>query len=80
LFFAFRLPWDPKPYARGTASYGAPYPEVPFKAGWAPPRVGFAYTLDSETVVRAGYGIYRGRSLGFRKVRMAFRGDQDAQP
>jgi hypothetical protein len=41
----------------GSASYGAPYPEVPFKNGWAP-RVGFAYTLNEKTVVRAGYGIY----------------------
>jgi hypothetical protein len=46
----------------GSASYGAAYPEVPFKAGWAP-RVGFAYTLDSKTVVRAGYGIYYGRAF-----------------
>jgi hypothetical protein len=46
----------------GSASYGANYPEVPFKAGWAP-RVGFAYTVDSKTVVRAGYGIYYGRAF-----------------
>jgi len=43
--------------AWGSASYGAPYPEVPFKKGIAP-RVGFAYTLNEKTVVRAGYGIY----------------------
>ena len=46
----------------GSASYGANYPEIPFKAGWAP-RVGFAYTVDSKTVVRAGYGIYYGRAF-----------------
>ncbi len=41
----------------GDASYGKPYPEIPFKKGIAP-RVGFAYSLDEKTVVRAGYGIY----------------------
>ena len=46
----------------GAASYGKDYPEVPFKAGWAP-RVGFAYALDSKTVVRAGYGIYFGQAF-----------------
>ena len=46
----------------GSASYGAPYPEVPFKNGWAP-RVGFAYTLNDKTVVRAGYGIYYGQAF-----------------
>jgi hypothetical protein len=46
----------------GSASYGANYPEVPFKAGWGP-RVGAAYTVDSKTVVRAGYGIYYGRAF-----------------
>jgi len=46
----------------GNASYGKPYPEVPFKAAWAP-RVGFAYTLNDKTVVRAGYGIYYGQAF-----------------
>jgi hypothetical protein len=46
----------------GAASYGAPYPEVPFKAAWAP-RVGFAYTLNEKTVVRAGYGLYYGQAF-----------------
>jgi hypothetical protein len=45
----------------GAASYGAPYPEVPFKAAWAP-RLGFAYTVDDKTVVRAGYGLYYGQA------------------
>jgi len=46
----------------GTASYGAPYPEMPFKKGIAP-RVGFAYTLNEKTVVRAGYGLYYGQAF-----------------
>ncbi len=46
----------------GNASYGAPYPEIPFKKALAP-RVGFAYTVDSKTVVRAGYGIYFGQAF-----------------
>ena len=46
----------------GAASYGKPYPEIPFKKGIAP-RVGFAYALDEKTVVRAGYGIYYNGSI-----------------
>jgi hypothetical protein len=46
----------------GAASYGAPYPEVPFKKGFAP-RVGFAYSVTPKTVVRAGYGIYFGQAF-----------------
>jgi hypothetical protein len=46
----------------GAASYGAPYPEIPFKKAIAP-RVGFAYALDSKTVVRAGYGLYFGQAF-----------------
>jgi Carboxypeptidase regulatory-like domain len=46
----------------GSASYGAPYPEIPFKKAFAP-RVGFAYTLNDKTVVRAGYGIYFGQAF-----------------
>ncbi len=41
----------------GAASYGARYPEIAWKKGFAP-RVGFAYQVDSKTVVRAGYGIF----------------------
>ena len=46
----------------GAASYRADYPEVPEKANLAP-RVGFAYSLNDKTVVRAGYGIYFGQAF-----------------
>ncbi len=46
----------------GAASYGAPYPEIPFKRALSP-RLGFAYTLSPTTVVRAGYGIYFGQAF-----------------
>lgn len=46
----------------GAASYGADFPEKPFKNALAP-RVGFAYTLNDKTVVRAGYGIYYGQAF-----------------
>jgi hypothetical protein len=41
----------------GSASYGAPFPETPWKKGFAP-RLGVAYALNEKTVVRAGYGIF----------------------
>ena len=41
----------------GPASFGADYPEQPWKKGIAP-RLGFAYALNDKTVVRAGYGIF----------------------
>jgi hypothetical protein len=41
----------------GAASYGAPYPEVPFNGGFGP-RFGAAYRLDNQTVIRAGYGVF----------------------
>ena len=46
----------------GAASYGARYPEIPFKKGFAP-RVGFAYSVNDKTVVRAGYGLYFGQAF-----------------
>ncbi|GGH01566.1 carboxypeptidase-like regulatory domain-containing protein [Silvibacterium dinghuense] len=46
----------------GDASYGKQYPEIPFKKGFAP-RLGFAYSLDDKTVIRAGYGIYFGQAF-----------------
>ncbi len=46
----------------GAASYGADFPETPQKANLAP-RVGFAYSVDDKTVVRAGYGIYFGQAF-----------------
>jgi hypothetical protein len=46
----------------GAASFGARYPEIPFKKGFAP-RVGFAYSVNEKTVVRAGYGLYFGQAF-----------------
>jgi Carboxypeptidase regulatory-like domain len=46
----------------GAASYGARYPEIAFKKGFSP-RLGFAYTLNEKTVVRAGYGLYFGQAF-----------------
>ena len=45
----------------GEASYGAPYPEKPYKKAFAP-RLGFTYAVDPKTVVRAGYGIFYDRA------------------
>ncbi len=41
----------------GAASYGKPYPEVPFNGGLGP-RLGAAYRIDNQTVLRAGYGVF----------------------
>jgi hypothetical protein len=46
----------------GAASYGAEFPERPFKKALAP-RVGFAYSFNDKTVVRAGYGLYFGQAF-----------------
>ena len=46
----------------GAASYGARYPELAFKKGFGP-RIGFAYTVNDKTVVRAGYGLYFGQAF-----------------
>ena len=40
-----------------SACYGKPYPEEPWHNGFAP-RLGAAYAIDQNTVVRAGYGIF----------------------
>ena len=40
-----------------SACYGAPYPEKPWKKGFAP-RLSVAYSYDQKTVVRAGYGVF----------------------
>jgi hypothetical protein len=55
-----RLAFAGKGY--GAASYGAPYPEVPFRDALSP-RLGFAYAATPTTVVRAGYGIYFGQAF-----------------
>jgi hypothetical protein len=45
-----------------TASYGSRYPEQEWRKAVAP-RIGFAYTLNEKTVLRAGYGIYYGQAF-----------------
>ena len=46
----------------GPASYGAPYPEKPFKKAFAP-RLGVTYALNSKTLLRAGWGIFYDRAF-----------------
>jgi hypothetical protein len=41
----------------GAASTGVRYPEDPFNGAFAP-RIGLAYQLGSQTVLRAGYGVF----------------------
>jgi hypothetical protein len=41
----------------GAASFGRDYPELLWKKGFGP-RIGLAYALQSNTVVRSGYGIF----------------------
>ena len=41
----------------GSASFGKQYPEKVFYKAYAP-RIGFAYSPDTKTVVRGGYGIF----------------------
>ncbi len=41
----------------GAASAGVRYPETPFNGAVAP-RLGAAYKVDDNTVVRAGYGVF----------------------
>jgi hypothetical protein len=46
----------------GAASYGADYPEKPFKKAFAP-RLGVAYALNQKTLFRAGWGIFYDRAF-----------------
>ncbi len=41
----------------GDACYGKDYPEQPWKKGFAP-RLSFAYAMNQQTVIRAGYGVF----------------------
>src|SRR5438309_1483404 len=41
----------------GDACYGKDYPERPWKKGFAP-RLSFAYAMNQQTVIRAGYGVF----------------------
>ena len=46
----------------GSASYGADYPEKPFKKAFAP-RLGLTYAVNPKTLVRAGWGIFYDRAF-----------------
>ena len=46
----------------GAASYGADYPEKPYKKAFAP-RLGVAYAFNPKTLVRAGWGIFYDRAF-----------------
>jgi hypothetical protein len=46
----------------GAASYGADYPEKPYKKAFAP-RLGVTYALNPKTIVRAGWGIFYDRAF-----------------
>lgn len=46
----------------GAASYGADYPEKPFKKAFAP-RLGVTYALSDKTLLRAGWGIFYDRAF-----------------
>jgi hypothetical protein len=46
----------------GAASYGADYPEEPFKKAFAP-RLGMTYALNQKTLLRAGWGIFYDRAF-----------------
>ncbi len=41
----------------GANSFGAPYPENPWKNAFAP-RVGLVYSLNDKTVLRTGWGLF----------------------
>ncbi|MGH9395750.1 MAG: carboxypeptidase regulatory-like domain-containing protein [Terriglobia bacterium] len=41
----------------GSASFGRRTPEIPFNLAFAP-RIGIAYTVTPNTVIRTGYGIF----------------------
>jgi carboxypeptidase family protein len=46
----------------GAASYGADYPEKPYKKAFAP-RLGVTYALNPKTLFRAGWGIFYDRAF-----------------
>jgi hypothetical protein len=46
----------------GAASYGADYPEKPYKKAFAP-RLGLTYALNEKTLLRAGWGIFYDRAF-----------------
>jgi hypothetical protein len=46
----------------GAASYGARYPEKPYKKAFAP-RLGVTYAINDKTLFRAGWGIFYDRAF-----------------
>ena len=46
----------------GAASFGADFPEKPYKKAFAP-RLGLTYALNTKTLIRAGWGIFYDRAF-----------------
>lgn len=60
------LPQPAAPQPLGALNIPADWPQTAslnYKAGNLAPRIGIAYSIDSKTVVRAGYGIFYNRYI-----------------
>jgi len=60
--YAYSVPNATSPAVLGVPA-GAPRGMYPDKGSWQP-RIGFAYSLDSKTVIRGGFGIFADRMQG----------------
>ena len=60
------LPQPAAPHALGTLNIPADWPQTAtlyYKAGAVAPRLGIAYSINSKTVIRAGYGTFYNRYI-----------------